>query len=96
MSAEKVQASCARAIQTGEVDVLYLFARAIEWRRGSDDAGWELTRSSERVAAGVGQIHGKRSPVKLAHHGEVPVQATLWVFLLMRQRWTAAGLFAPV
>ena len=51
MSAERVQASRARAIQTGEVDVLYLFARAIEWRRDSDDAGWELMgalASSER------------------------------------------------
>ena len=42
MSAERVQTDGAKAIQTGKLDVLYLLARAIQWRRGSEDAGWEL------------------------------------------------------
>ncbi len=42
MSAERVQVSGARATDTGKLDVLYLFARAIQWRSGNEDAGDEL------------------------------------------------------
>jgi hypothetical protein len=42
MSAERMQASGLRATDTGKLDVLYLFARKIQWRNGNDDAGWEL------------------------------------------------------
>jgi len=38
-----VRASGTRAIDIGKVDFLYLFARSLQWRKGSDDdAGWEL------------------------------------------------------
>jgi len=40
MSAESVQAG--GAIASGKIDVLYLFALAIQWRNGDQDAGWEL------------------------------------------------------
>jgi hypothetical protein len=42
MSAERVQVSRAMAADPGKLDVLYLFARAVQWRKGDDDAGWEL------------------------------------------------------
>jgi hypothetical protein len=42
MSAERVHASGTRAADVGELDALYLFARAIQWRNGNDEAGWEL------------------------------------------------------
>jgi hypothetical protein len=43
MSAETVQASGASTTHTDEMDVLYLFARALRWRKGQDnDAAWEL------------------------------------------------------
>jgi hypothetical protein len=42
MSAERAQATGLRATDTGKLDVLYLFARAIQWRNGNNDAGWEL------------------------------------------------------
>lgn len=42
-SAETVQASGASTIRTEETDVLYLFARSLQWRKGRDnDAAWEL------------------------------------------------------
>jgi hypothetical protein len=43
MSAETVQASGASTTHTEEMDVLYLFARALQWRKGRDnDAALEL------------------------------------------------------
>jgi hypothetical protein len=42
MSAERVQATGLSGTDTGKLDVLYLFARAIQWRNGNNDAGWEL------------------------------------------------------
>jgi len=37
MSAETVQASAATTNHTDEMDVLYLFARALQWRRNRDN-----------------------------------------------------------
>lgn len=43
MSAERVRTSGTSAVDIGKVDVLYLYARSLQWRKGSDDdAGWEL------------------------------------------------------
>lgn len=43
MSAERVRTSDTRRVDIGKVDVLYLFARSLQWRKGSDDdAGCEL------------------------------------------------------
>jgi hypothetical protein len=43
MNAETVQASGASTTHTDEMDLLYLFARALQWRKGPDnDAAWEL------------------------------------------------------
>jgi hypothetical protein len=40
-SAESLPARV-KTIDPGVLDALYLFARAMQWRRGDDDAGWEL------------------------------------------------------
>jgi hypothetical protein len=43
MSAETVQASGGSTTHADETDVLYLFARALQWRKGGDNgAAWEL------------------------------------------------------
>jgi hypothetical protein len=43
MSAETVQASGASTTHTDEMNVLYLFAQAVQWCKGrDDDAAWEL------------------------------------------------------
>jgi hypothetical protein len=43
MSADGVRTSGKGVVDIGKVDVLYLYARSLQWRKGSDDdAGWEL------------------------------------------------------
>jgi hypothetical protein len=42
MSAERAHARAESHNDPGELDALYLFARALQWRNGDDDAGWEL------------------------------------------------------
>jgi hypothetical protein len=43
MSAERVRTSGKSVADIGKVDVLYLYARSLQWRkRRDDDAGWEL------------------------------------------------------
>jgi len=43
MSAERVRTSGTSVVDIGKVDVLYLYARSLQWRkRRDDDAGWEL------------------------------------------------------
>ncbi len=43
MSAESVRTSGTSVVDIGKVDVLYLYALSLQWRKGSDDdAGWEL------------------------------------------------------
>lgn len=43
MNAVTVRTSGKSVVDIGKVDVLYLYARSLEWRRDSDDdAGWEL------------------------------------------------------
>ncbi len=43
MSTESVRTSGTSVVDIGKVDVLYLYARSLQWRKGcDDDAGWEL------------------------------------------------------
>jgi hypothetical protein len=43
MSAERLRTSSKSVVDFGKVDLLYLYTRSLQWRKGSDDdARWEL------------------------------------------------------